>query len=317
MKHLQRLRQNRFMRDLVSEIGFCKAQLIQPLFVVDGIAQDEPIPSLKDNFRLTQDSCLKSIEQDLERGVSQFLLFVVPADRRERGFDKDFGEKTINSISTRFGKDLNLWVDICMCSFTSSGHCCIYDQNGEVDLESSLSELCALATSAASAGANGVSPSDMTDGRTAAIRAALDKSGHYNTPIMSYSTKFASNFYGPFRAAADCAPKFGDRKQYQIDPRNRSDAIASSVRCAEEGADLLMVKPGMTSLDLINPIRQATGKPVGAYHVSGEYGALALLAEKGLVNFEQVLLESWYVLRRAGASYIITYGARLAKNLGL
>ncbi len=166
------------------------------------------------------------------------------------------------------------------------------------------------------AGANGISPSDMNDGRVAHLRATLDAAGFDIAPIMSYSTKFASNFYGPFRDAADSAPQFGDRRSYQLDVRNRSDALASSRRCAEEGADLLMVKPGQPSADLIRPIAEQTGLPVGAYQVSGEYTSLVLLAREKFVDFDAALLESWYNLRRAGASYIITYGARLAQRPG-
>jgi porphobilinogen synthase len=151
----------------------------------------------------------------------------------------------------------------------------------------------------------------------ARIRAALDEKGFELVPIMSYSTKFASNFYGPFRNAADSAPQFGDRRHYQLDVRHRTDAINSSIRCAEEGADLLMVKPGMTSLDLIRPINERTGRQVGAYQVSGEYAGLALLAEHGLIKFDEALLETWHVFKRAGAQYIITYGARYARRLGI
>ena len=154
------------------------------------------------------------------------------------------------------------------------------------------------------------------DGRTAALRAALDASGHGHVPIMSYSTKFASQFYGPFREAAGSAPRRGDRRHYQIDVRARTDAIASSVRCAGEGADLLMVKPGLTSLDLIRPIHEATGRLVGAYQVSGEYASLVALAKQGLTDFDAALVETWHVFRRAGAAYIISYGARHAHRLG-
>ena len=155
------------------------------------------------------------------------------------------------------------------------------------------------------------------DGRTAHIRARLDENGFDLVPVMSYSTKFASNFYGPFRSAADSAPQFGDRRHYQLDVRNRNDALASSRRCAEEGADLLMVKPGLTSIDLIEPIKHQTKLQVGAYQVSGEYAGLSLLADNGLIDFERGLVETWHVFKRAGAQYIITYGARYAKKLGI
>jgi porphobilinogen synthase len=186
-----------------------------------------------------------------------------------------------------------------------------------IDLSATLEELANSAVAFAEAGADGISPSDMMDGRVARIRAALDAKGFDPVPIMSYSTKFASNFYGPFRNAADSAPQFGDRRHYQLDVRNRTDAINSSIRCAEEGADLLMVKPGMTSLDLIRPINEQTGRQVGAYQVSGEYAGMALLAEQGLIKFEEALLETWHVFKRAGAQYIITYGARYAQRLGV
>jgi len=186
-----------------------------------------------------------------------------------------------------------------------------------INLTATLDELARSAVAFAESGADGISPSDMMDGRVARIRAALDEKGFELVPIMSYSTKFASNFYGPFRNAADSAPQFGDRRHYQLDVRNRTEAINASVRCAEEGADLLMVKPGMTSLDLIGPINQRTGRQVGAYQVSGEYGGLALLAEHELIKFDEALLETWHVFKRAGAQYIITYGARYARRLGI
>ncbi|MBX7138752.1 MAG: porphobilinogen synthase [Oligoflexia bacterium] len=316
MKRLQRIRNSQIMRDMLAENGFSRAQLIQPLFAVEGIKDKEEVPSLKENYRHTSESVLKQIEDDLESGVRSFLLFVVPSAKSESHFDLTFHTNTISNIKKRFGAEINLWIDTCLCSFTASGHCCIFHQTGQADLESTLGELGALALSSAQAGADGISPSDMTDGRTGHLRAVLDKSGYGTVPIMSYSTKFASSFYGPFRVAADCAPQFGDRKQYQIDPRNRSDALASSVRCAEEGADLLMVKPGITSIDLIRPIHELTMRPVGAYQVSGEYGSLCTMAEKGLMNFDAALVETWHVFRRAGAAYIITYGARSAKRLG-
>ena len=174
---------------------------------------------------------------------------------------------------------------------------------GGIDLGATLDALARAAVAAAGAGADGVSPSDMMDGRTAHLRAALDDDGHGRVPIMSYSTKFASQFYGPFRAAADSAPQFGNRRHYQIDVRSRRDAIGSSVRCANEGADLLMVKPALTSLDLIAPIAEATGLPVGAYQVSGEYASLVALAERGFADFDAALAETLHVLRRAGAAY--------------
>jgi porphobilinogen synthase len=316
MKRLMRLRNSQHLRDLCAETEFNRAQLIQPFFVVEGLGQEEPIPGLRGNVRHNIPSVLRQIEKDLHDGVTHFLLFPVPSEKKESGFGHQSTQETISQIRKQFGKSLCLWIDTCLCSYTTHGHCAVLDEQG-IKLEQTLDELARSAVAFAEAGADGISPSDMMDGRVARIRAALDEQGFNLVPVMSYSTKFASNFYGPFRNAADSAPQFGDRRHYQLDVRNRSDALASSVRCAEEGADLLMVKPGLTSLDLIRPIHERTGLQVGAYQVSGEYAGMSLLAEQGLIKFEEALLETWHVFKRAGAQYIITYGARYAKKLGI
>ena len=316
MKRLMRLRATPHLRDLCAETEFNRAQLIQPFFVVEGLAQEEPIPALRGNVRHNIPSALKMIEQDLANGVTHFLLFPVPAEKKESGFSHDATQKTISEIKRQFGESVCLWIDTCLCSYTTHGHCAVLDEKG-IKIDETLNELANSAVAFAEAGADGISPSDMMDGRVARIRAALDAREFNLTPVMSYSTKFASNFYGPFRNAADSAPQFGDRRGYQLDVRNRSGAIAASVRCAEEGADILMVKPGLTSLDLIRPISEATGLQVGAYQVSGEYGGMSVLAEQGLIKFEEALVETWHVFKRAGAQYIITYGARYAKQLGI
>ena len=316
MKRLMRLRASSHLRDLCAETQFNRAQLIQPFFVVEGLEESEPIPGLRGNLRHNIPSILKQIENDLRDGVTHFLLFPVPAEKRESGFSHDATQQTISEIRMQFGNDLCLWIDTCLCSYTTHGHCAVLNEKG-IKLDETLDELARSAVAFAQAGADGISPSDMMDGRVARIRAALDENGFELTPVMSYSTKFASNFYGPFRNAADSAPQFGDRRGYQLDVRNRSGAIAASVRCAAEGADMLMVKPGLTSLDLIRPISEATGMQVGAYQVSGEYGGMSVLAEQGLIKFEEALLETWHVFKRAGAQYIITYGARYAKQLGI
>jgi porphobilinogen synthase len=302
---------------MVSEIGFGRSQLIQPLFLAEGIAKEEPLGGLPGSSRHTRASLLTQFEKDLAAGVRQFLLFPVPAQKSNHKFAADFVGTALQQMRQRAGDQASIWVDTCLCSFTETGHCCVHDQRGKQDLAATHSALGTLALTYVKAGADGVSPSDMNDGRVAYLRKKLDEAGHDLAPIMSYSTKFASNFYGPFRDAADSAPQFGDRKSYQLDVRNRSDALASSRRCAEEGADLLMVKPGQPSADLIRPINEQTGLPVGAYQVSGEYTSLVLLAKEKFVDFDAALIESWHNLRRAGASYIITYGARLARGLGL
>jgi porphobilinogen synthase len=316
MKRLMRLRATRHLRDLCAETEFNRAQLIQPLFVVEGLEQEEPISGLRGNVRHSATSLLRQIELDLAQGVTQFLLFPVPAQKREKGFKHQFTVAAIGEIRRQFADNLCLWIDTCLCSYTSHGHCAVLN-GARIDHSATLSELANAAVAFAEAGADGISPSDMMDGRVAQIRAALDERHLDLVPVMSYSTKFASNFYGPFRNAADSAPQFGDRRHYQLDVRSRTEAIAASRRCSDEGADLLMVKPGMTSLDLIAPIQEQTGRGVGAYQVSGEYAALALLEEKGLINFEQALLETWHVFKRAQAQFIITYGARYARQLGI
>ena len=312
-----RLRQSAHIRDLIAETTFSVAQLIQPLFVVEGLSGAQPVPGLGDNARLGEAAVLEQIARDLDAGVRHFLLFPVPIAKRSHDLSFDHARRAAGAIKQKFGDALHLWVDICLCASTEHGHCAVLDRAGHIELGPTLDALAAMAVEVAGAGADGVSPSDMMDGRTARLRAALDEAGHDRVPVMSYSTKFASQFYGPFREAAGSAPQFGDRRHYQIDVRSRRDAIASSVRCAQEGADLLMVKPGMTSIDLIAPIVNATGKPVGAYQVSGEYAALLALASAGLAKFDAALLETWYVFRRAGAAYIITYGARQARTIGL
>lgn len=316
MKRLMRLRGSQHLRDLCAETEFNRAQLIQPFFVVEGLTNEEPIAGLRGNVRHSVSSALKQIEKDLADGVSQFLLFPVPAEKKDSDFSHKLTYETISRIRRQFGDSLCLWVDACLCSCTTHGHCAVMNDKG-INLSATLDELAKSAIAFAEAGADGISPSDMMDGRVARIREALDEKGFDLVPIMSYSTKFASNFYGPFRNAADSAPQFGDRRHYQLDVRHRTDAINASIRCAEEGADLLMVKPGMTSLDLIRPIKEQTGRQVGAYQVSGEYAGLALLAEQGLIKFEEALLETWHVFKRAGAQYIITYGARYGRQLGI
>jgi porphobilinogen synthase len=311
-----RLRQSAHLRDLLAETTFSVAQLIQPLFVVEDLTVSEPIVGLGDNARHGLAGALDAIARDLDAGVRHFLLFPVPASKQAHALDFRHASRTVAAIKDRFGDALHLWVDICLCAFTSHGHCALLDDEDGIDLGPTLDALARASCEVAAAGADGVSPSDMMDGRTAHIRAALDANGHARVPIMSYSTKFASQFYGPFRSAAASSPQFGNRRHYQIDVRSRRDAIASSMRCAQEGADLLMVKPAMTSLDLIAPIGDATGMPVGAYQVSGEYASLLALADLGFADFDAALSETWHVLRRGGAAFIITYGARRARALG-
>ena len=303
-----RLRQSEHLRDLCAEISFTTAHLIQPIFIVEGLGASEPITGLDGNARLGLAEGLDTIARDLEAGVRHFLLFAVPSRAGSPIAHGIFAAQAVEAITRRFGARLCLWVDICVLEHRRC-HCAIADERGQIDLTATLAAL-GMTVRVADAGADGVSPSDMMDGRTAWMRRSLDDRGHGAVPIMSYSTKFASHFYGPFREAAGSAPRHGNRAHYQIDVRSRTDAIGSSIRCANEGADLLMVKPGITSLDLIAPIREATGRLVGAYHVSGEYAGLCALGREGLPDTASALLATRYVFRPAGAAFTVTYGAR-------
>ena len=318
MNHnILRLKQNEILRNMCVDINFLQEQLIQPIFISEKAKEPTAIPGLPENYVMNLDDAKKQIEKDLKVKCKNFLLFLVPEKKSLSPFDLDFHHFTIKSLKDKFLNDIFLWADICLCSLTNHGHCCLYNKDNLIDLDNTLLELSNISLIYAQAGIDGVSPSDMMDSRTKSIRDMLDKNNFKFLPIMSYSTKFASNFYGPFRHAADSTPQFGDRKQYQLDYRNKNDAIRSSIRCANEGADLLMVKPGLYSLDLIETIKKKTNLMVGAYQVSGEYAGIALAAEKNLLNFDEALKESWYVMKRAGAQFIISYGSRRARELNI
>lgn len=315
---LRRLRQNPWIRDLVREHRVSVDQLIQPYFVVDGISAREPIPGITGTWRDTPSSLLKQIESDLEAGVRKILLFGVPSEKKLDSFDYSFTTKQIAAIKKQFGNDVFVSVDVCLCSSTTHGQCGVLNPEGDHVVNSAtVAELARAATEYAQAGADCVAPSDMMDGRIGAIRESLDKAGLERTLLMSYSAKFHSKFYGPFRVAADSAPKGGtclkDRATYQIDPGSPRDALASSLRDAEEGADILMVKPGLPYLDVLASLSEKINKPWSVYEVSGEFAAIELMAAQGLVNGPAAHLESWTAFIRAGASMIITYGARNAK----
>jgi len=319
---LRRLRQSPAIRELVKEVRVSVDQMIQPLFVVQGIQERETIPGLPGVFRETPDSLLKTVENDLENGVRKFLLFSVPSEKGLKGFDSSFAVQQIQSIRRRFGKDVFLGTDVCLCSLTVHGQCGVLTAEADhVDNHSTVNELVQLALEYAQAGADCVAPSDMMDGRVGAIRSALDQSGMHRTLIMSYSAKFHSRFYGPFRTAANSAPQTGslgaalkDRSTYQIDPACPRDAFASSWRDAEEGADILMVKPGLPYLDILAQLSSQIQKPWAVYEVSGEYAAIEALSQNGLIHAPAAHVEAWTAFVRAGASMIITYGARFAQN---
>jgi porphobilinogen synthase len=317
---LRRLRQDTHIRALTRGARPHHEQFIQPLFVVEGIAEREPIPGLTGVYRDTPASLLAQVEADLAAGCSKFLLFGVPATHQARHIDWSFTASQIEAIRKRFGADVWLALDVCLCSSTPHGHCGVLnDSHDHLDNAASVEELVAAALCYARAGADCVAPSDMMDGRIGAIRQALNAQGLERTVLMSYAAKFHSSFYGPFRVAADSAPKgenirLTDRASYQIDPARAGDALLSVERDAREGADVLMVKPGMPYLDILADLSRRYAQPWAVYEVSGEYAGIELLAEQGLANRVNAHLEAWSGFLRAGASMIISYGARHARE---
>jgi porphobilinogen synthase len=316
---LRRTRLNPHIRALTQETRVHPAQLIQPLFVVAGINQREAIPGLDAVFRETPESLLRQIEQDMESGIDKFLLFGVPDKKAKSEFCHDFTCAQIEAVKNRFGAELWLGVDVCLCSHTTHGHCGILNDAGDhVENDQTVEALANAARLYAEAGADCVAPSDMMDGRIKAIRDALDNAGDEQTVIMSYSAKFHSNFYGPFRLAADSAPaddiRLQDRATYQIDPGRPRDAWLSSERDDLEGADILMVKPGLPYLDVLAELSARIPKPWAVYQTSGEQAAIDLLAKNNLIRRDAAQMETWTAFVRAGASMIITYAARRART---
>jgi len=311
---LRRLRQGPAIRELTREVTVRAGQMIQPVFAVEGLRQREQVPGLPGVYRDTADSLLRQVEADLGNGVDKFLLFGVPAHKSDRHFDPGFTAGRIERLKQAFGDELWLAVDVCLCSSTRHGHCGLLDESGtRVENHASVEVLAEHALCFARAGADCVAPSDMMDGRVAAIRQRLDRCGQERTVIMSYSAKFHSRFYGPFRVAADSAPggKLRDRASYQIDPARPSDALLSARRDAAEGADILMVKPGMPYLDVLAKLSNEIALPWAVYQTSGEFAALSLAIEAQLMP-RQAIAESWIAFVRAGASIIISYAAREA-----
>ncbi len=312
---LRRTRLTAPMRELTREAQLASGKLIQPLFVVEHIARREPVPNLRDVYRDSADSLLRQVESDLEAGTTKFLLFGVPAGKGERDFDHAFTAAQVSALRRRFGAAAWIAVDVCLCSYTSHGHCGILNDSWDhVDNDASVDALARAAVDYAQAGADCVAPSDMMDGRVAAIRAALDAGGSSATAIMSYAAKFHSAFYGPFRAAAESAPAragaLRDRASYQIDPGRPSDAMLSALRDEREGADILMVKPGLPYLDVLRDLSSRIPRPWAVYQTSGEQAALELLARAGLADPDLAQAETWTAFARAGADMIITYAAR-------
>lgn len=314
----RRLRADAHIRELTASVRLSHKSFIQPLFVEEAINAPRAVNGLNGVEVETASSVLHSIEANIKSGADKFLLFPVPASKKENRFDFSFATSVIKSIKENFGNDVWLASDVCLCSYTSHGHCGILNENHSRLLNSPTVDILAkYSAQLAEAGADCIAPSDMTDGRIAAIRTTLDAVGFDTVSIMSYSAKFSSQFYGPFRDACHSVPNtkgLKNRKTYQLSPLNINDALASSLRDEKEGADILMVKPSALYTDVIARLKQQTLKPIAAYHVSGEYAAVEALAEKGLVNHETAHLEVWTALTRAGADIIISYAAKNAKE---
>jgi len=308
----RRVRQSKAIRNLMKTVDVRPENLIQPYFVYQGLKESEELKAMYRQKKHTNDSLLKEVERGLENGVNTALLFFIPVSKAESHFDYSFDTEVIASLKKRFGDDLNVFTDMCLCSNTHTGHCGFLDSDGWVENHSSVLELARKSREYANAGADAICPSDMMDDRITAIRDSLDKSGNFKTLIMSYSTKFSSALYGPFREAAESAPSKGDRKSYQIDPSNENDALRCSIRDTEQGADMLMVKPAGMYLDIISKIKTnelTKHLPLAAYQVSGEYQSMYVCSQNGLYNFDQVLHESLVAIKRAGADLIISYAA--------
>jgi len=314
----RRLRADAHIRELTASVKLSHKSFIQPLFVDQAITEPRAVNGLTEIEVDTPSSVLATIEQSLKTGATKFLLFPVPAEKKENNFDFSFATSVIKLIKENFGNDIWIAADLCLCSYTTHGHCGILnDDHSKMINHKTVNVLSKYATQLAVAGVDCIAPSDMTDGRIAAIRTSLDALSYDTVSIMSYSAKFSSQFYGPFRDACHSAPNTNglkNRKTYQLSPLNINDAIASSLRDEKEGADILMVKPAALYTDVIAKVKQQTLKPIAAYHVSGEYAAIEALAEKNLVNREAAHLEVWTALTRAGADIIISYAAKNAKE---
>lgn len=308
----RRLRKNQAFRALIRETHLSPSQLIYPLFIMPGKNKREEISSMPGVFRVTVDQLGKEAKECLELGINGVILFGLPDKKDAMGsgaHKKDGIIQTAIKELKKCGPELLVITDVCLCEYTDHGHCgCLI--NKEVNNDATLEILAKTALSHAQAGADMVAPSDMMDGRVAEIRATLDENNFESIPIMSYSVKYASAFYGPFREAADCTPQFGDRRSYQMDPANSREALREAALDVDEGADILMVKPAVAYLDIITKLRDEFDLPIAAYHVSGEYAMIKAAAEKGWIDGDRVMAETLLSIKRAGADIIITYFAK-------
>ena len=320
---MRRLRRTESLRSLVRETTLDPGDLIYPLFLCPGEGIRNAVNSMPGVFNLSVDQAVHEAEEAASLGLAGLLLFGLPDSKDEQATgawdDNGIVQRGLRAIKqSSAAKKLVLIADVCLCEYTSHGHCGVVIQNKddyEIDNDPSLELLGRTAASLARAGADVVAPSDMMDGRVAAIRRALDKDSNTNTPILSYASKFASAFYGPFREAADSAPQFGDRRSYQMDGANGREAMREIELDLAEGADMILMKPAMPYLDIVRDARERFGVPIGAYQVSGEYSMLHAAFEKGWLDRNRTMLESLVGIRRAGADFIVTYFAKDAAKL--
>jgi porphobilinogen synthase len=310
---MRRLRATHALRGLVRETHLTPGDLVHPMFVAHGVDRREPIAAMPGVDHLSIAHAVSDAGEAFALGVPAVLLFGLPAAKDEEGSGA-WDDEGVVQLATRAIKDahpeLLVITDLCLCEYTSHGHCGVVRPDGSVDNDASLELLARTAVSQARAGADIVAPSDMMDGRVGTIRAALDEEGFSDTPILAYSAKFASAFYGPFREAADSAPAFGDRRAYQMDPANGNEAVRETLLDIQEGADIVMVKPALPYLDLVRRIKDQTGMPLAAYNVSGEYAMVKAAAAAGHLDERATVLEILTSIRRAGADVIITYHAK-------
>ena len=309
------MRKTSGLRGLVRETDLSVDHLVYPLFVTHGSDRREPIEAMPGIERLTISHLEAEAGEIAELGIPAVLLFGIPADKDEAASGA-YDPEGIVQLAVRALKqarpELTVITDVCLCEYMSHGHCGVVREDGVVDNDVTLELLAKTAISHAESGADAVAPSDMMDGRVGAIRSQLDSEGHSELPIVAYSAKFASAFYGPFREAADSAPAFGDRRGYQMDPANAREAVREATIDVDEGADIVMVKPALPYLDVIQRVREAVPVPVAAYNVSGEYAMLKAAAAQGWIDEHQAVLESLTAIRRAGADMIVTYHAKEA-----
>ena len=317
MFRTRRLRKTENIRRLVRETKLSVDDFIYPLFIEDGKNIETEIVSMPGIKRFSLDRISKELDEVVALNIPAVLLFGIPADKDEAGTET-WNDKGIMQEAVRYIKknypDLYVITDVCFCEYTSHGHCGIIHEN-DVDNDATLPNIAKQVISHARAGVDMVAPSGMMDGTIATIRKALDDEGFYNLPIMGYSVKYASAFYGPFRDAADSAPAFGDRRTYQMDPANRREGLREATYDDAEDADILMVKPALSYLDIIRDLKDNFDKPIACYNVSGEYAMIKAAAEKGWIDGERVMMESLLSMKRAGADIIITYFAKEAVRL--